>query len=451
MTLRDISNSAFEVVEADVETNYVLLVDGEPLTVPIPFIHHSDRLLKEIAAELMAKSTLDTEFLNLDDITYYTLFFINGRFLSRSVEEELYIDSALRMLPHEEPEKRKRMPLLFKFLDDSGIIHPAIERHTLRPKDPQSNWKHSVSQLTEQFGGHVININDDEATVAVPEYPDEFPRLVKVVSQIYEPFTQEQRAAVHNARSIHDSFLLAAFLLSGKFSSSEYAIAVLAAQGRYPAAPEQDANSGNTSFITRILGEYEQLFDPDSGEVRYRLDHARVASQARIMLDFIELCENGTQKLIHSGESKTLEFKSTLRWNLHTGKVDKNLEIATLKEIVAFLNTDGGILLIGVGDDGSITGIDRDGFKNNDGYLLHMTNLINEHIGEEYAQFLNFRFEAVSEKTILQVECAKCDEGAYLRQRNDTVDFYVRQGPSSVRLPTDKVVDWLRRSSHSTQ
>jgi len=394
----------------------------------------------------MAKSTLDTEALNLDDITYYTLFFINGRFLSGAVEEELYRDSALLMLPHEEPEKRTRMPFVFKLLDDNGIVHPAIERHTLRPKDPESNWKRSVSQLTERVGGHVVAIDDDEATVSVPEYPDQFSRLVKVTSQIYEPFTQEQRTAVFNARSIHESFLLAALLVSNKCSPSEYAIAVLAAQGRYPSSPEQDENSGNYSYITRLLGEYEQLFDPDSREVRYRLDHARVASQARIMLHFIELCESEIQKLIHSGESKTLEFKSTLRWNLQTDKVDKNLELGTLKEIVAFLNTDGGTLLIGVGNDGLITGIHRDGFKTNDRYLLHMTNLINQHIGAEYAQFLDFRFETESEKTILQVNCSKCDKGAYLRQGQHAADFYIRQGASSVKLPTDKVVEWLSRA-----
>lgn len=66
--------------------------------------------------------------------------------------------------------------------------------------------------------------------------------------------------------------------------------------------------------------------------------------------------ENGNlsvEELIHRGESERLEFKSTLRWNLHTDSKDKRIEHAVLKTIAAFLNTQGGTLLIGVEDDGA--------------------------------------------------------------------------------------------------
>ena len=36
--------------------------------------------------------------------------------------------------------------------------------------------------------------------------------------------------------------------------------------------------------------------------------------------------------------------------------------MATLKEIVGFLNAGGGSLLIGVSDDGHVLGIEQDGF-----------------------------------------------------------------------------------------
>lgn len=52
------------------------------------------------------------------------------------------------------------------------------------------------------------------------------------------------------------------------------------------------------------------------------------------------------QSLISRGESERLEFKSTLRWNLKTGRPEKGIEKAWLKSVVAFLNSDGGILLI---------------------------------------------------------------------------------------------------------
>ena len=49
------------------------------------------------------------------------------------------------------------------------------------------------------------------------------------------------------------------------------------------------------------------------------------------------------EELIKRGESKTLEVKSTLRWNLNEGRQDdKAVTHAVLKTIAAFLNTEGG-------------------------------------------------------------------------------------------------------------
>jgi Putative DNA-binding domain len=79
------------------------------------------------------------------------------------------------------------------------------------------------------------------------------------------------------------------------------------------------------------------------------------------------------EELIKRGESKTLEFKSTLRWNLKEDrKDDQGVTHAALKTIAAFLNTDGGDLLIGVADDGSIVGIERDKLENDDKFMRHL-------------------------------------------------------------------------------
>ena len=60
-------------------------------------------------------------------------------------------------------------------------------------------------------------------------------------------------------------------------------------------------------------------------------------------------------ELLELGESPWLEYKSTLRTRTDTGEVWKVLEGAVLKTVAAFLNSyDGGTLLIGVADDGSV-------------------------------------------------------------------------------------------------
>lgn len=65
--------------------------------------------------------------------------------------------------------------------------------------------------------------------------------------------------------------------------------------------------------------------------------------------------------MIKSGESKTLEFQSTLPWNLKEDRQDDGgVTYAVLKAVAAFLNGEGGDLLIGVSDDQSVIGIEVD-------------------------------------------------------------------------------------------
>ena len=66
------------------------------------------------------------------------------------------------------------------------------------------------------------------------------------------------------------------------------------------------------------------------------------------------------EELIKHGESKTLEFKATLRWNFNENRQDdKLITHAVLKTIAAFLNTEGGDLLIGVATTGPSSGSRR--------------------------------------------------------------------------------------------
>ncbi len=89
------------------------------------------------------------------------------------------------------------------------------------------------------------------------------------------------------------------------------------------------------------------------------------------------------EELIKRGESKTLEFKSTLRWNLEEDRQDdKGVTHAVLKTIAAFLNTEGGDLLIGVADDGAIVGIERDQLESDDKFMRHLAQVVRNGLGD---------------------------------------------------------------------
>ena len=89
--------------------------------------------------------------------------------------------------------------------------------------------------------------------------------------------------------------------------------------------------------------------------------------------------------LLAAGESATVEFKSSARWDLREQKKNPVLEQVILKTIAALLNTDGGTLLLGVADDGTVLGLEPDyqtlQKKNADGYELFLNDLLLGHYG----------------------------------------------------------------------
>ncbi len=154
------------------------------------------------------------------------------------------------------------------------------------------------------------------------------------------------------------------------------------------------------------------------------------------------------RRLIAMGEGRTVEFKATMRMNLHTQKPGKEIETAWLKAVCAFMNTDGGILLIGVDDAGEIAGLEQDGFDSQDKCKLHFKNLIAQHIGAELSQYLRFNIVTVENRQVGVVSCDRSPDPAFLKSgKNET--FYIRNGPSSDALPVSKVVAYIQsRKQH---
>lgn len=146
--------------------------------------------------------------------------------------------------------------------------------------------------------------------------------------------------------------------------------------------------------------------------------------------------------LINSGESNRLEFKSTLRWNLKTDRSEKVIEKAWLKSVAAFLNSDGGVLLVGVEDSGNVLGIEADNFDSEDKYLLHVNNRIQQHIGLEHAGFIGYRLWPVDSKKVLLIECQPSPSPVFLKISKDE-EFYIRVGPGTRRLSTSEVVAYV--------
>ncbi|MCK4622704.1 MAG: DUF262 domain-containing protein [Desulfuromonadales bacterium] len=148
--------------------------------------------------------------------------------------------------------------------------------------------------------------------------------------------------------------------------------------------------------------------------------------------------------LITQGETTTIEFKSTLRTNLHTGEKDPRMEMSVLKTVAAFLNTHGGTLVVGMADDGSPVGIEVDQFANEDKMYLHLVNLINGRIGPQHMMYIQPRFDDYDHTRVLVVECNKGKAPVYVKDGNSE-KFFVRTGASTTELSVSQVQEFIQQ------
>jgi hypothetical protein len=154
-------------------------------------------------------------------------------------------------------------------------------------------------------------------------------------------------------------------------------------------------------------------------------------------------------ELIKRGESKTLEFKATLRWNLREKRQDdKVVTHSVLKTVAAFLNTEGGDLLIGVADDRSIVGIEADQLESDDKFMRHLAQVVRNGLGDRAGTCIDPKTQIVQGKTVCLVSCQRSPEPVFLKWKGMEAtpdgDFYVRSGPGSIRLSPESAAEYIR-------
>ena len=88
---------------------------------------------------------------------------------------------------------------------------------------------------------------------------------------------------------------------------------------------------------------------------------------------------------------------------------------AVLKTIAAFLNTEGGDLLIGVADDGSIIGIERDQLESDAKFIRHVAQVVRNGLGDRAGTCIDPKTQVVDGKTVCVASCHRSPEPVFLK------------------------------------
>jgi ATP-dependent DNA helicase RecG len=135
-------------------------------------------------------------------------------------------------------------------------------------------------------------------------------------------------------------------------------------------------------------------------------------------------------KQIETGENLTTEFKRE-----YTDEVKKT--------IVAFANTTGGMLYIGINDDGSVIGL-----ENPDDTLLQVTNAVRSAIKPDLTLFVDCKTEKIGKAIIIAITVQKGTACPYYLAGKGIrpEGVYVRQGASSVPATETAILNMIKET-----
>jgi hypothetical protein len=161
------------------------------------------------------------------------------------------------------------------------------------------------------------------------------------------------------------------------------------------------------------------------------------------------------EELIKKGESNTIEFKSSMRWDYNANKKGTDMgQLAILKTIAAFMNSEGGTLIVGVDDNGSILGIEKDyetfsDRKNWDGWSQHLVNILRKHIGTEFMSRIKLDSMIYLGKTVAKIKVQKSYRPVFVEYQDSKsgspkTEFYYRAINTTQALNTKQASDYIK-------
>lgn len=141
--------------------------------------------------------------------------------------------------------------------------------------------------------------------------------------------------------------------------------------------------------------------------------------------------------LIGHGESETVEFKRSVRWDARESRVNRALDDAVTRTIAAFMNHRGGSLLIGVADDGTVVGLEADYATlrrhDRDGLHQYLIGLVERRLGGDLCSLVHIVFHDIAGKDVCRMVIEPARRPVYVVEQG-VPRYVLRAGNASREL-----------------
>jgi len=307
------------------------------------------------------------------------------------------------------------------------------------------SWRYTLSKLEELYAAGCVHVSETKfprEKVYLTEHPDE--EVGSVWDDIDLPFAERiPNESVGQQSLVLMNRIVAMFtqvddVIVDPFCGTGTTLIAAEHSGRNWLAADCSltACEQTISRLNEQTGRNCVLLTDDEAR-RFPVQNT-VAELIRALPPLADSIPTDTHELINSPESKTLEFKQTLSVDVRTNEKLKHIETMSLKTIAAFLNSDGGTLIVGVSDNRDSDTRDPVGIEDEinrfhegsaDKFLLHVKNLIRSYIGEEFYPLLAYDLVPIDTKRVLRIDCKRSDHPCFIGD-----DFYVRTNPATDKL-----------------
>lgn len=158
--------------------------------------------------------------------------------------------------------------------------------------------------------------------------------------------------------------------------------------------------------------------------------------------------ELSVEEIISADESETLERKETLR--AHGGPIpDEKIVDQVLKACLGLLNRRGGYVVVGVADDGTVVGVERDIRRSGsvDKLLQFVTDKVRTKIGNEGIDLISVTTHQLNDVTLLILKVSRSPRAVFPSSPVDgkTDGLFVRNNNTTNFLSGQEALDYAQR------